>query len=133
MKPGFYVATIDDRPGRIVYWNGSRHLDVESGLYFDNDLGFTDLRALVVLDPKSGSDARRLAEVARLIVADARDALRALADDVPTKPGTLVVLRSSGLHLLLGLDGKWRDKHGSVMGTPYGLGEYDVLLEGWSE
>ena len=43
MKPGLYVATIDDRPGRVAYWNGSRYLDVESGLYFDNDLGVTDV------------------------------------------------------------------------------------------
>lgn len=146
MKPGLYVATVHGEPGAVVYGPMGNGQMVRLGAPWRSDGrvqylasgSIADARPLVVLDPESKDDWRRVHEALEAHL-KMRDALYALADPKPAEPTGLgaVVLDSAGRHWVranswnlpwvyqAGANGagrKWSD-----------LDVVEVLSEGWSE
>lgn len=102
MRPGLYVATVLGVEGVMVWGpdqDGDWHV-LEPGNVYDRNLAqfvgeksITDARPLVVLDPDSDDDCRRLMEAALAhrsatipTLETIRGILRALADPKPPEP-----------------------------------------------
>ena len=156
MKPGLYVATVRGKEGvrcLLTDCPGTPWvcLTPVDGYFWWAESDITDVRPLVVLDPESESDCRRLLEAALDHSSAAiptmqtlRNILRSLADPKPAEPTGLgaVVLDSAGRHWVRANSWNlpWVYQAGAVEPDEYiderkwtDLDVAEVLSEGWSE
>lgn len=144
MKPGLYVATVHGVEN-VTTWGPDRHggfrwFDDDGDVLGCSDAFVTDARPLVVLDPESGEDCRRLADALNemdgapaWLTRGAATLLRALADPKPERRIARLVRRISvpDQMWVCGTDMKWRDEYGTVWDEI--PSDVEVLSEGWSE
>ena len=136
MKPGLYVATVHGVEN-VTTWGPDRHggfrwFDDDGDVLGCSDAFVTDARPLVVLDPESKDDWRRVHEALEAHL-KMRDALYALADPKPERRIARLVRRISvpDQMWVCGTDMKWRDEYGTVWDEI--PSDVEVLSEGWSE
>lgn len=152
MKPGLYVATVRGVEGVHVLFDESglgQTASLVEGCYSHGDDNITDARPLVVLDPESEDDCRRLMEAALAHRSAAtptletiRDILSALVDPKPAEPtglGALVRDRNGNKWLRMPLDRNpwccWEiaAHHDRADCEWAAIDVAEVLSEGWSE
>lgn len=158
MKPGLYVATVRGEEGTRLWCDGKAglpYLALEGPAVnvWHGENEAADLRPLVVLDPESDEDCRRLADflawddVTGSVATQVRAALRALADPKPAEPtglGAVVRDRKGATYVRVAVhfDGwaageMWRRVGGEVNADKRrawsDIDVAEVLSEGWSE
>ena len=156
MKPGLYVATVNGEPGAVVYGPMGNGQMVRLGAPWRSDGrvqylasgSIADVRPLVVLDPESDEDCRRLADALNdmdgapaWLTQGAAALLRALADPKPAEPTGLGAVVRDGRGdkwVLIDVTGpdvepvrQWRTWWGNRPWHEIDVAE--VLSEGWSE